>query len=65
MDHMAGASHVSLLDWLLVGAAAIILVRSLWLALRYTMRPGETDPGHIKHRILHEEPDEPEKAVTR
>jgi hypothetical protein len=58
MDHAAHASHASPLEWLLVCAAAVILVWSLAAALRYTLRPGESDPGHIKHRILHDEPAE-------
>jgi hypothetical protein len=61
MDHAAHASHASIFEWMLVLAAALVLVWSLVLALRYTVRPGETDPGHIKHRILTDEPD----ATTR
>ena len=62
MDHAAGASHASGLEWALVCAAAIVLVWTLGLALRYTVRPEETDPGHIKRRILIEAIDETEKA---
>ena len=54
MDHAAGASH-STLEWVLVFAAAVVLAWTLGLALRYTVRPGETDPGHIKRRILSDE----------
>ena len=57
MDHAAHAAHASIFEWMLVLAAALVLVWSLVLALRYTVRPGETDPGHIKHRILTDEPD--------
>lgn len=55
MDHAAHASYASPFEWLLVCAAAVILVWSLVAAFRYTLHPGETDPGHIKHRILHDE----------
>jgi hypothetical protein len=64
MDHAAGASHASPVEWLLVLAAAIVLVWSLALAIRYTVRPRETDAGHIKRRIL-DEIDEPEEAPRR
>ena len=64
MDHAAGASHASPVEWLLVLAAAIVLVWSLALAIRYTVRPHETEAGHIKRRIL-DEIDEPEKASRR
>jgi hypothetical protein len=57
MDH---ASHASVLEWVLVLAAAVVLVWALGLALRHTVRPGETDPDHIKRRILVDEPDETE-----
>jgi len=56
---------VSVLEWALVIAAAIVLVWSLGLALRYTVSPRETDPGHIKRRILLDEIDETEEARQR
>jgi hypothetical protein len=52
MEHAAGASHASALEWALVLAAALVLVWSLGLALRYTFRPEEFDADHIKRRIL-------------
>ena len=65
MDHAAHVSHASALDWMLVCAAAVILVWSLAAALRYTLRPGESDPGHIKRRILDDETDEAMEARGR
>jgi len=65
MDHAAGASHVSLLEWMLVFAAAIVLVWALGLAIRYTVHPGETQASHIKRRILLDDIDEPEEARRR
>jgi hypothetical protein len=62
MDHAAHASHASVLEWLLVFAAAIVLVWALGLAFRYTVNPRETDPGHIKRRILLDDVDEPQEA---
>jgi len=65
MDHAAGASHASLLEWILVLAAAIVLVWALGLAIRYTVRPRETEASHIKRRILLDDVDEPEGARRR
>jgi hypothetical protein len=65
MDHAAGASHASLLEWMLVFAAAIVLVWALGLAIRYTVHPGETQASHIKRRILLDDIDEPEEARRR
>jgi hypothetical protein len=64
MDHAAGASHASPVEWVLVLAAAIVLVWSLALAIRYTVRPRETETGHIKRRIL-DDIDESEEASRR
>ena len=64
MDHAAGASHASLLEWMLVFVAAIVLVWALALAIRYTVRPQETEADHIKRRIL-DEVDEPYEAPPR
>jgi hypothetical protein len=65
MDHAAGASHASLLEWALVLAAAIVLIWALGLAIRYTIRPEETEASHIKRRILLDDVDEPEEARGR
>ena len=65
MDHAAGAAHASILEWILVFAAAIVLVWALGLAIRYTVRPGETEASHIKRRILLDDVDEPEEARHR
>ena len=62
MDHAAHVSRASVLEWLLVLAAAIVLVWALALALRYTLSPRETDPGHIKRRILLDDLDDPQEA---
>ena len=65
MDHATGASYASLLEWLLVLAAAIVLVWALGLAVRYTVHPGETQASHIKRRILLDDIDEPKEARHR
>ena len=65
MDHTAHAPHASIFEYVLVFAAAIVLVWTLVLALRYTVRPRETDPDHIKRRILIDEVDEAAEARPR
>ncbi len=65
MDHAAGASHASLVEWILVFAAAIVLVWALGLAIRYTVHPEETEASHIKRRILLDDIDEPNEATYR
>jgi len=62
MEHAAGTSPGSALEWVLVLAAAIVLVWSLGLALRYTFRPEEFDADHIKRRILVDDIDEDGEA---
>ena len=63
MDH--AASHAFAFEYVLVFAAAIVLVWTLVLALRYTVRPRETDPDHIKRRILDDELEQREEARPR
>ena len=65
MDHAAGASHASLLEWMLVFAAAIVLVWALGLAIRHTIHPEETEASHIKRRILLDDIDEPNETTYR
>jgi hypothetical protein len=65
MDHAAGVSHASLLEWVLVLGAAVVLVCALGLAIRYTIQPEETEATHIKRRILFDEVDQPEGAPHR
>jgi hypothetical protein len=65
MGHAAGAAHASLLEWMLVLAAAIVLAWALGLAIRYTVKPEETEATHIKRRILLDEVDEPSEARRR
>ena len=55
IEHAAGASQASVVEYVLVLAAAVVLVWTLALALRYSVRPQETEAGHIKRRILADE----------
>jgi hypothetical protein len=65
MDHGASAAHASVLEWLLVVAAVIVLVWALGLAIRYTVRPAETEASHIKRRILVDDEVVPPTEVRR
>lgn len=41
----------------LVAVDVLILVWVLFLGLKYTFKPGEESPDHIKRRILEDAPD--------
>ena len=60
--HHASAGAPSALEWVLVAEAALVMVWTLGLAIRYTVAPGETNPNHIKHRILIEDAEAPEEG---
>ena len=42
----------SAVEWGIFVVAAVVTAWVLWKAVRYTMRPGETEPGHVKRSIL-------------
>ena len=65
MHHVGATSAPSIVEWVLVAAAALILVWAVGLASRYTVAPGEREATHIKRRILLDESDEPEEARPR
>lgn len=52
MNHGAGPN--SIVDIVLAIAALFVVVWAFYLAVRYTVRPGETSPDHIKRRVLDE-----------
>ncbi|MGH8614843.1 MAG: hypothetical protein ACREYF_23150 [Gammaproteobacteria bacterium] len=54
MNHAIGGDP-SLLDLVLVGLAISVVVVAFYLAVHYTLWPGETSPDHIKRRILSED----------
>lgn len=43
------------LDWLLVGLAALAVATVIVLCVRYFLRPGERSPEHLKRRVLRDE----------
>lgn len=43
------------LDYIIIGGAAVIVLVTLVLSIRFLVRPGETDPNHIKNLIISNE----------
>jgi len=41
-------------EWISIVLASAVVVWVLWKAVLYTLRPGETEPDHIKRMILQE-----------
>ena len=39
-------------EWSLAAAAGLFTAWSIWRAVVYTLRPGETEPDHIKRMIF-------------
>jgi hypothetical protein len=39
-------------EWVLVGLATLIGAWTVWLSVKYTLRPGEEAPDHVKRLIL-------------
>ncbi len=57
--HHAMSSAHSALEVAVVVVGVIVVVATTACAVRYVVRPGEVDAGHIKRRILDE--DQPEQ----
>jgi hypothetical protein len=51
MDHSPFAG-LSALEWIVVALASATFLWVVWLAVRWTFHPGETDPRHVKRSIL-------------
>lgn len=43
------------LDYIIISGAAVIVLATLILSIRFLVRPGETDPNHIKNLIISDE----------
>jgi hypothetical protein len=56
-EHPAGLLHAvtTPVDWALVVLAAAVVLWAFYSAVRYTIRPGEEDPHHVKRRIVVDE----------
>lgn len=42
-------------DWAILVAGALITAWVIWLAVRWTLKPGEEEPDHVKRSILDDE----------
>ena len=54
--HGREAASAGRRDWILLGLAVASVVFAFVLCARLLIRPGETDPGHIKRRVLRDPP---------
>ena len=41
-----------LVEWLVVGVASAFVAWTIWLAVKYTLKPGEDAPDHHKRLIF-------------
>lgn len=48
--------RLSAFEWALTAAAGLAAAWTIWLAVRYTLTPGESEPDHIKRMILDDPP---------
>jgi len=48
--------RLSPVEWALTVAAGLAAAWTIWLAVRYTLAPGESEPDHIKRLILEDRP---------
>ena len=51
------------LEWVIVVAATLVVIWSIYKTVRYTIQPGEQDPDHVK-RIIFEATDAPSPEVS-
>jgi hypothetical protein len=49
------ASPAGLFDYIIAALAVGVLLVTLYLCIRYFLRPGETEDDHIKKKILDDE----------
>ena len=40
-------------DYVIMGASVLLVLVVLFYSVKFLVKPGESDPGHIKYSILH------------
>lgn len=50
-----GSAGNDVVGWFVVGIALLLVVAAFYLGISSTLWPGETNPNHIKYRILDEQ----------
>lgn len=53
-----GTGFVFEFGWFIVAAAVAIVIYTFYFAISRAIWPGETDPSHIKYRILNDSDEE-------
>jgi hypothetical protein len=46
-------------EWTIFVVCCLVTAWVLWLAVRWTFRPGEEEPDHVKRSILDDDPPPP------
>ena len=46
-------------EWVMFVVAGVVGAWVIWKAVRYTLKPGETEPDHVKRSILNDPTDPP------
>jgi hypothetical protein len=60
-DHPA-LSTWGWVEWTIFAVCCLVTAWVLWLAVRWTLHPGEEEPDHVKRSILDDDP--PPSAPT-
>lgn len=47
-----GPGPAGTIDYAITWGAVVIVLVTLWLSIKYLLKPQEKDPSHIKHMIL-------------
>ena len=50
-----GVGPEGMWDYVIVGTTAVVGVIALFYSMKWILRPGEQEPGHVKYSILNEE----------
>ncbi|MDF1701718.1 MAG: hypothetical protein P1V36_11235 [Planctomycetota bacterium] len=50
-------------EWVAIVVSGLVALWTIWMAVMYTVRPGEESEDHIKRSILDAESTEPDEAL--